>query len=108
MMEYSVHVISDADEDIFSIYRYIVSNDSAARAEDVLNNIEESCFSLKEFPERGHIPPELERIGIKAYREIHYKPYRIIYQVVKNNVYIHCVIDGRRDMMDILQERLLR
>ncbi len=108
MMKYNVHVISDAADDIYSIYRYIVSNDSVARAEDVLNNLEESCFSLNDFPERGHVTPELERIGIKTYREIHYKPYRIIYQVVKNNVYIHCVLDGRRDMMDILQERLLR
>ncbi len=39
-----------------------------------------------------------------------FKPYRIVYQVGKKTVYIHCVFDGRRDMPAEggLQERLLR
>ncbi len=76
--------------------------------EKLLSNIEEKISSLKNHPERGHIPPELERIGIKTYREIHFKPYRIIYQVFKKNVYVHSILDGRRDLMSLLQERLLR
>ena len=57
---------------------------------------------------RGHIPPELERVGVYEYREIYFKPYRIIYQIVESDVYIHCVLDSRRDLEDLLQERLLR
>jgi toxin ParE1/3/4 len=57
---------------------------------------------------RGHIPPELERIGVLEFREIFFKPYRIIYQVIRSDVYFHCVLDGRRDLQDLLQRRVLR
>jgi toxin ParE1/3/4 len=50
---------------------------------------------------RGHTPPELERIGIYEYREIHYKPYRIIYQIIESDVYVHCVLDGRRELLNV-------
>ncbi len=76
----------------------------------ILSNkiLEKTCKSLEDIKERGHVAPELERIGIKTYREIHHKTYRIIYQVTKRDVYVHCVLDGRRDMMTLLEDRLLR
>ena len=107
-MAYPVYVISDAEEDLFDIYRYVSRHDSTENAEKLLSSLEDACNSLENYPERGHVPPELDRIGIKDYKEIHYKPYRIIYQVLKRGVYIHCILDGRRDMMSLLEERLLR
>ena len=60
------------------------------------------------MPERGHIPPELERIGVFGFREIHFKPYRIVYEIERKGVFIHCVLDGRRDLQELLESRLLR
>ena len=107
-MKYNVHIVSDAEDDLFEIYRYVATYDTVNKAENLLTKLEELCKSLKDFPGRGHVPPELDRIGIKLYREIHFKPYRIIYQVIKKDVYVHCILDGRRDLMDLLQKRLLR
>ena len=107
-MTFKVHIISDAEEDIFSIYQYVLMNDSAESAEYLLRKIEEKCLSLREYPNRGHVPPELERIGVYNYREIHFKPYRIIYEVIKLNVFVHCVLDGRRSLQDLLEMRLLK
>ena len=107
-MKYSVYIIADAEEDIFSIYKYVAINDSIQRAESLLGNIEEKISNLSELANRGHTPPELEQISIYEYREIHFKPYRIIYQIIESDVYVHCVLDGRRDLEDLLQERLLR
>jgi toxin ParE1/3/4 len=45
---------------------------------------------------------------VAEFRELFYKPYRIIYQVIGNYVYVHCILDGRRDMQDTLQQRVLR
>jgi len=59
-------------------------------------------------PQRGHIPPELARIAVTTYREVHFKPYRVIYEVVGDEVFVHCVIDGRRDMQLLLERRLVR
>ena len=107
-MKYNVYIISDAEEDIFSVYKYVAINDSVQKADTLIENIEEKISNLSDMANRGHTPPELERIGIYEYREIHYKPYRIIYRIIESDVYIHCVLDGRRELEDLLQERLLR
>ena len=46
-------------------------------------------------------------LGILEYREIFFKPYRIIYRVMDKNVYVLLIADGRRDMQTLLQKRLL-
>jgi toxin ParE1/3/4 len=107
-MKYQALLTRDAEEDIFEIYNYITLNDSDEKAEYVFENIKRTCLSLEAYPDRGHLPPELERINIKEYSEIHFKPYRIIYQVKQKKVFIHCILDGRRHLQEILQERILR
>jgi len=107
-MKYKIYIISDAEEDILDIYYYISISDSIEKAEHILQKIKETCLSLSELPNHGHFPPELERIGVIEYREIHFKPYRIIYQVIKSNVYIHCILDGRRELQELLVKRIIR
>ena len=106
-MNFKVYIIEDAEQDIVAIYDYIARSDSIEKAEYFLNKIEEKCSSLNENSNRGHIPPELERVGIFEYREIHFKPYRIIY-VIASKVYVHSVLDGRRELQKLLENRLLR
>jgi toxin ParE1/3/4 len=65
-------------------------------------------FSLDHQPERGHYPPELDKHGVKDYTEVHFKPYRIIYEILGKNVMILACFDGRRDMQSLLERRLLR
>jgi len=101
-------LIEDAEQDIIDIYDYIALSDSIEKADYVIKSIEEKCLSLAKLSDRGHFPPELERIGIFEYREIHFKPYRIIYQVINLKVYVHCSLDGRRELQKLLENRLLR
>ena len=105
---FTVNLISDAEDDIFEIYKYVASYDSPGKADDLFDNLKGTIFSLGYQPTRGHIPPELDRIDVREFLEIHYKPYRIIYQIVDMDVFVHAVMDGRRDLGDILQRRLLR
>lgn len=107
-MTHAVSIVAAAEDDLFDIYRYVASADSIARAERLIQILQELCLSLEEFPDRGHIPPELESIGVLDYREVHYESYRVIYQVIGMDVYVHCVLDGRRDLQELLLERLLR
>ena len=108
MKKHNVHLIADAEEDLYKIYNYVSTYDSISKAENLLDKLEETCNKLSTLPNRGHIPLELARIGISAYKEIHYKPHRIIYHVVDTNIHIHCILDGRRDLPQLLQERLIR
>ncbi len=105
---YKVFVIADVEDDLVEIYKYTARNDSPRKAQNLLNKLEEACLSLSQFPDRGRIPPELERVGVREFKEIHMKPYRILYQVMGRSVYIHCVLDSRRDVQDLLENRLLR
>jgi toxin ParE1/3/4 len=107
-MKYEVFITIDAEEDIFSIYNYILKNDSENSANYIFQKLKETCLSLISFPDRGHTLPELERINVYNYKEIHFKPYRLIYQIVDNKVYIHCVFDGRRELQEVLENRLFR
>jgi len=105
---YRVRVIEDAEQDLIDIYTYVAASDSGEKAEYVLDKLQTVCLSLDKLAARGHIPPELERVGVTTYRQVHFKPYRVIYQISGQNVYIHCVLDGRRDMQSLLERRLLR
>jgi len=104
---FTVLLTEDAAADLKDIYTYISEHDSANNAEHVLDEIEKKFVSLSELPERGVHTKELMALGIRDYREIFFKPYRIIYRIVKENVYVYLIADGRRDMQTLLQRRLL-
>ena len=107
-MKYTVQILAEAEEDLFKIYQYVASHDSPGKAKTLYESLKEAILSLDCQPTRGHVPPELERLDVWEFLEIHYKPYRIIYQILEMDVFVHCVFDGRRHLDDILQERLLR
>jgi toxin ParE1/3/4 len=105
---YDVFLIAEAEEDIFDIYQFVAQHDSPGKADDLFAKIRETISNLAHQPTRGHVPPELLRLDVRDFLEIHYRPYRIIYQVMDREAYVHCVMDGRRELQEILQQRLLR
>ena len=107
-VKFKVNIVSSAEEDLFEIYQYVYFNDSEEKAEKLYSKLYEKCLSLQEYPNRGQVPPELKLLGIDDFLELNYKPYRIIYQIIEKVVFIYCILDGRRDMQKLLQERLIR
>ena len=106
-MGFEILLTKDAACDLEEIYNCIVLHDSSQKADYVLARIEEVFFSLSEFPERGVSPNEFLPLGIREYREIFFKPYRIVYRAMDNIVYVLLIVDGRREMQSLLQRRLL-
>ena len=104
---YEVFLTDDALRDLEEIDDYIAAADSPQRAEYVIGRIEEAFLSLSDMPERGNYRGELLTLGIKEYREIFFKPYRIVYRVQDKSVYVYLIADGRRDMQTLLSRRLL-
>jgi toxin ParE1/3/4 len=107
-MSFSVLLTDDAIRDLEELYDYIDQHDVPGKADYVLEQIEKVFSSLSENPRRGVYPKELVSIGIKEYREIFLKPYRIIYRIIENNVFVLLIVDGRRNMQELLQRRLLQ
>ena len=103
----AVFLTNDAEGDLEELYDYIALHDSPQKADYVLEQIERAFARVSELPERGAHPKELLALGIREYREIFFKPYRIIYRVMDKNVYVLLITDGRRDMQTLLQRRLI-
>jgi toxin ParE1/3/4 len=108
MTHFAVLLTQDAQDDLQDLYDYIAEHDSPLKADGVLAKLETVVESLGRFPERGTITKELRDIGIRDYREVYFKPYRVIYRVLGSKVYVYLVVDGRRDMQTLLALRLLR
>jgi toxin ParE1/3/4 len=106
-MPFKVWLTHDALCDLNGLYDYIALHDSPQKADFVLEQIEKAFCKLSEFPEREAYPRELLELGIHEYREIFFKPYRIIYRVIAKNIYVLLIVDGRRDLQPLLQRRLL-
>jgi len=98
----------DASRDLEDLYDYIARHDAPGKADYVLDQIEDAFATLFENPERGTFPQELLTVGLREYREVFFKPYRIIYRVMTKKVYVMVIADGRRDMQALLLRRLLQ
>jgi len=107
-MSFRVLFSEYAEQDIEDLYRFIAARDGVKTADRILNEIETACLGLDAFPERGNLPKELVAVGISDYRELHHKPWRVIYRIMGDDVVVYCVTDGRRDMQSFLERRLLR
>lgn len=106
-MRYAVLLTAGAERDLEAIYDYIAETDSEASADHVLQRLLDLSERLAVFPERGTYPEELLALGIREYRQVMSKPYRVIYRVVGEQVFITLIADGRRDMQALLARRLL-
>jgi toxin ParE1/3/4 len=106
-MRFEVLLTEDAAKDLEELYDYLAEHDTLSKADYVLDRIEGVIESLSTFPERGAYPKELLALGIREYRQIYFKPYRVIYRVIGQRIFIYLIVDGRRDMQTLLARRLL-
>lgn len=106
MKKFRVEWTRAASSDLLNIIDY-VSEDSAHTAIGIFEKIRSKCEALIQSPARGRVVPELKKYGISSYHEIIIKPWRIIYRISDNKIYVLAVIDSRRNIEDILIERFL-
>lgn len=105
--QFTVVLTDGAEQDLEAIHYHIAEFDCAANANRVLDELMKVADSLSKFPERGSHPRELLKLGIKEFRQIFFKPHRVIYRAAGSQVIIHLISDGRRDMQSVLARRLL-
>jgi len=106
-MPSEVALTKDAERDLEEIYLYIAEHDSRASADRVLERLAQATETLRTSPDRGSYVNELRSLGISEYRQIFFKPYRLIHRVHAKQVIVYIVADGRRDMGALLTRRLL-
>jgi len=104
---YKLKWTQNAKSDLLNIIEYI-KIDSLSRAQDVYLKIREKAESSNFFPLKGRVVPELQKEGITLYREVITTPWRIIYKVGNDTVYIMAILDTRQNIEDILLQKLIK
>lgn len=96
-----------AERDLEAIIDYIAL-DSIDEALKILTKLRAGAATLTSMPQRGRLVPELHAQGVSAYHELIVSPWRIIYRIGERQVHVLAVIDSRRNLEDILLERVTR
>jgi plasmid stabilization system protein ParE len=71
-------------------------------------HLQETIAQIRQFPESGHVPAELEGFVDDTFRQALSGKNRIIYQVRADVLYVHLIVDSRRDLQALLQRIVLR
>lgn len=96
-----------AEADLGAIVDFVAER-SPVTAAQVLERIGDRSTTHTRFTVRGRLVPELAEQGIQTYRELVVHPWRIIYRIDGTQVYVLAVVDGPRNIEDVLLDRLTR
>ena len=105
-LKYEIIWTNVAENDLINIIEYI-SVDSPQNALEILEKIRQKASSLYTLPERGRIVPELQGQGIFQYRELVIPPWRLMYRIADQKIFVMSVIDSRQNVEDVLLNRLI-
>jgi len=105
-MRYAVVLLRSALRDLEEIHDFVAESDSPQKADQLADRLQKVLDALTMDPQRGAYPNELRVLGMNEYRQVFFKPYRIIYKVIERKVVVYVIVDGRRDMQSLLARRL--
>lgn len=98
---------ASAESDLAELHAWIAEHDSPERADQWLDRVLDVIATLENSPERGAVPLELRDLAMQEYRQVYFKPYRVVYRVHGRKVVVYLIVDGRRDLSSALTRRLL-
>jgi toxin ParE1/3/4 len=97
----------DASDDLIDIVTYIKEKSGKNIANEIYKRLLSHVEKIDIFPECGRVVPELISIGVLDIREIIENPWRIFYRITSNEIQIISVIDGRRNIEEILYKKVI-
>ena len=100
--------LQSARTDLQGIRRYVIAKFGPQTWRETSAKIQGDVAQLEALPYNGQIPAELSEMGFRNYRQIVSGMNRVIYEIDDPMVYIHLVVDTRRDLKDVLARLLLR
>ena len=88
------------------IIDFVAERDGVAHSARLHRKLHPAIGKLVRNPRRCRVVPELRDVGITVYRELIVRPYRIPFRIRDRDVVVLAVLDGRRDLEEILLARL--
>ena len=108
MKKYAVEVTRSALSDLEQISDFYLSHGDQKLVSNLLSLIENAIEQLKTMPERGSEASTLVRETGRRYQQYLADPFRLIYRVEKNCVFIVMVLHQRQSLQKALRNRLLK
>jgi toxin ParE1/3/4 len=104
---YLVSITQGAADDLDAIHAFAANQRSLDDADALLDSLYQRVETLERFALRGSMVPEASEIDNRQLRQILHLPFRLIYRINEDAVTIIAIVDGRRDVLSFLRERLL-
>lgn len=99
---------SASHEDYALLLNHVTETRGPSAALDLDALLERAIGSLAHLADRGRVLWAVKGQPGPPFREIIAKPYRIVYRVVENEVWIVAIVDTRRQATEMLVERFKR
>lgn len=100
-------LLDSGKEELKRVRRYVVDAFGIAVWEESYAEIQAAIQRIREFPECGPVVDELSSLTADRFREVQSGKNRIIYEIRDDTIYVHLIVDQRRDLTSLLQKILL-
>ncbi len=97
----------DAKTDLAKILGYLKETAGAEFARQVYTRLWEKIKKSTSYPDGYRVVAEFSEIGVVEYREIIESPWRIFFRTSENESRIVSIIDGRRNVEQVLYRKMI-
>lgn len=96
-----------AIRDMDRLITFIAERGDVQNARKLQARILSKIDKLARYPLRCRVVPELRELGVSEFRELITKPYRICFRVHDRDIVLVGILDGRRELGELLIERAM-
>ena len=97
----------DAGNELLEIISYIKRNSGKTIAKNIHKKIMEKVNEASNNPEGRRVAPLLKEFGIIDIHQINVNPWAIYYRVENNTMKIISIIDMRRNLEEVLYQKIM-
>ncbi|KAF1028646.1 MAG: hypothetical protein GAK37_02126 [Pseudomonas sp.] len=105
-MSFRVVVLHSAKNNLKEIKFYVTRQFSTLTWQHTYESLKHSLRQLESQPYAGSIPEEIEKLNLSQYRQVVCGMNRIIYEVRDKTVYVHIIVDTRKNLQAVLLKNL--
>jgi len=106
-MKHEIIWSKDAGDELAEIISYIKYNTGRITAEKIYTKIINEVKRVSENPAGRRIAPLLRDFGINYIHQLNISPWILFYKVMEKRMEIISIIDGRRNMEEILYKKIM-
>ncbi|MCL1832948.1 MAG: type II toxin-antitoxin system RelE/ParE family toxin [Leptospirales bacterium] len=106
-MKHEIIWSKDAGDELVEIISYIKYNTGKITAEKIYSKIINEIKRAAENPKVRMLSPLLKELGINYIHQLNINPWIIYYKAENNRMEIISIIDGRRNLEEILYKKMM-